>query len=394
MPDTPSIRTAPLFTAACIGMCFFGVSMIVLGAIMPMLQTSLNLSEAEITSLTVLLPLALLAGSVIFGPIADRFGHKILLIADCTLILAGIITLATATNLTPIRIAICAIGFGGGVLNGETNALVSDIYTGATRASRLSLLGTFYGLGALTIPILLSALTTLHYTTILLTIAIIMACAIAYCIPIHFPAPKQAQGFPLREASKIIIHPAMWICALILFFQSGTEGITNNWSTMYLINTSLDLPQAQIALSSMLIGLTLARIILTWLMVKIKTSTILYTSLSLAAAGYYTLLNGTPATHPFIIYLSMAIIGAGLASTFPIILGSLADRFPHLTGTAFSFALLIALTGQTSLNYIQGQAGYSEFPIVALTAIGAMIMLRIALPHTQNKTQINKQLSN
>ena len=65
-----------VFTAACIGMCFFGVSMITLGAVLPSLIAKLNLSGLQTTSLVTFLPLGMLAGSLIFGPIVDRFGHK------------------------------------------------------------------------------------------------------------------------------------------------------------------------------------------------------------------------------------------------------------------------------------------------------------------------------
>lgn len=69
-----------VFTAACIGMCFFGVSMITLGAVLPSLIAKLNLSGLQTTSLATFLPLDMLAGSLIFGSIVDRFGHKLSLI--------------------------------------------------------------------------------------------------------------------------------------------------------------------------------------------------------------------------------------------------------------------------------------------------------------------------
>ena len=72
-----------VFTAACIGMCFFGVSMITLGSVLPSLVTKLELSGLQTTSLVTFLPIGMLAGSLIFGPIADRFGHKALLVPSC-----------------------------------------------------------------------------------------------------------------------------------------------------------------------------------------------------------------------------------------------------------------------------------------------------------------------
>ena len=63
-----------VFTAACIGMCFFGISMITLGSVLPSLTTKLGLDNLQATALVTFLPLGLLGGSLLFGPIVDRFG--------------------------------------------------------------------------------------------------------------------------------------------------------------------------------------------------------------------------------------------------------------------------------------------------------------------------------
>ena len=100
--------------------------------------------------------------------------------------------------------------------------------------SRLSFLGMFYGLGALGIPSLLGVLSE-HYSfeTILQGIGIIMLAGILFCIPVHFPAPKQAQGFPVKEGLGLLKESSLLLLSSILFFQSGIEGVCNNWSTSY-----------------------------------------------------------------------------------------------------------------------------------------------------------------
>ena len=49
------------------------------------------------------------------------------------------------------------IGFGGGIINGGTNALVADI-SAENKGANLSLLGVFFGIGALGMPLLLGVL--------------------------------------------------------------------------------------------------------------------------------------------------------------------------------------------------------------------------------------------
>ena len=105
-----------VFTAACIGMCFFGVSMITLGSVLPSLVTKLELSGLQTTSLVTFLPIGMLAGSLIFGPIADRFGHKALLVPSCIIVLSGLEGLIFFESIPLLQISIVGIGLGGGIL--------------------------------------------------------------------------------------------------------------------------------------------------------------------------------------------------------------------------------------------------------------------------------------
>lgn len=373
MTQSKNYNTAAVFAAACIGMCFFGVSMIALGAVLPTLTSTLGLTPDQVTDLATLLPIGMLAGSVVFGPVVDRFGHKFMLIGNCLLVLAGTLGVAFAGGMPLLKGSIIAIGFGGGVLNGETNALVSDIYDGKRRASRLSFLGVFYGLGALTIPLLLATLEKSYdYTTILCGIAVLMAIGVIACMTMRFPAPKQPQGFPLREAGKVITNPVMLLLAFILFFQSGTEGITNNWTTSFLAADGYTNTDAQLALTAMLVGLTAARLLQGILFSRLDPRRVLCLSLGIAAAGYAVLLAAPSALS---VAGAMVLVGAGLASTFPVILGILGERFAALSGTAFSVALVVALCGQTVLNFLAGSIGAVFFPWVALGAVAAMLVL-------------------
>ena len=95
-----------VFTAACIGMCFFGVSMITLGSVLPSLVTKLELSGLQTTSLVTFLPIGMLAGSLIFGPIADRFGHKALLVPSCIIVLSGLEGLIFFESIPLLQISI------------------------------------------------------------------------------------------------------------------------------------------------------------------------------------------------------------------------------------------------------------------------------------------------
>ena len=87
------------------------------------------------------------------------------------------------------------IGFGGGIINGGTNALVADI-SAENKGANLSLLGVSYGIGAFGMPLLLGVLSKhFPYTNILSAVGIFMLLPVIYFLFISFPLPKQGRDF-------------------------------------------------------------------------------------------------------------------------------------------------------------------------------------------------------
>lgn len=368
-----------VFTAACIGMCFFGVSMITLGAMLPSLISKLGLNGLQTTSLVTFLPLGMLAGSLIFGPVVDRFGHKALLVPSCILVLAGMEGLVFFRSVPLLQLSIVGIGLGGGILNGETNALVADISGEQEKGSRLSFLGMFYGLGALGIPALLGILSRDYaYDTILQGIGMVMLAGILFCIPVRFPAPKQAQGFPVKEGLGLLKESSLLLLSFILFFQSGIEGVCNNWSTSYFKDTTA-IPDHKIllTLTLMVAGLTVARMLQVVVFKKIKPQKVLPYSLALTAIGF-GILTFSPGFGRAA--AGMILVGMGLSATYPVILSILGSRYAALSGTAFSVALAIALVGQTLMNGLMGMLaqyahGIAVYPYLMIASLVIMFFL-------------------
>jgi MFS family permease len=186
-----------VFTAACLGMLLFGVVMISVGSILPSLTEKFAMDQLTAGSLVSLLPIGILVGSVVFGPIIDRYGYKMLLIVCSLLVFLGLEGIAYAESFFMLQISIFLIGFGGGVLNGETNALVADI-SSEGKGANLSLLGMFFGIGALGMPAILALLSkTYSYTLIISAVGFFVLLPVLYFCFIKFPVPKQPQGVPL-----------------------------------------------------------------------------------------------------------------------------------------------------------------------------------------------------
>ena len=79
-----------VFAAACAGMLLFGIVFLSLGSVNNMLAERFHLDDNAIGTLTALLPFGILAGSLVFGPVGDRFGYKWLLFAAALIVGAGL----------------------------------------------------------------------------------------------------------------------------------------------------------------------------------------------------------------------------------------------------------------------------------------------------------------
>jgi MFS family permease len=380
-----------VFIAACIGQLLFGIVMISLGTINTFLTDKLALTELTIASLAALLPFGILIGSLVFGPVVDRFGYKIVLILCTLLIAAAIEGIAFAPALGVIQIAFFIIGFSGGAINGSTNALVADISI-TNKGAQLSLLGVFYGIGALGMPAVLGIMSKFFdYTNVIKVAGIVVLLPLIYFCLVSFPEPKHKQGFPIKKSLLLLKDTTLILIGCILFFESGMEGIINNWTTTYLQDVvGVDSSRALFALSYLIIALTLTRLILGGLLRHIPAYIVLIISFIgiFVGAGVMRLSAGYTGN-----VLGLIILGIGFAAGFPVLLGYVGEIYADLSGTAFSIVFVIALMGNTLINYFVGiiahNFGIQNYLSILLIAVVLMlILLSIVLKKISSKIKI------
>lgn len=370
-----------VFAAACIALFLFGMTLITLGSILPSITDNFKLDEISTGKLVSILPIGILLGSLVFGPIVDRFGFKILLIASVLLSIIGLEGLAFTKSISMLQLYIFITGVGGGSINGGTSALVADI-SEEDKGASLSLLGVSFGVGALGMPLLLGMLSKYYqYQFIISGVGLVMLLTVVYFLSVKFPAPKHAQGFPLKEGVKLLKEPALLLTGFFLFFQSGVEGLINNWTTTFLkvkLNTAAE--DALYALSFSVVGLTAARLLLGSLLKKISSFTLQLISLLLIVAGNLVLV--TSISYP-VAFAALIITGVGLAAGFPVVLGYIGQLYARLSGTAFSIAFVIALTGNTIINYFFGiiakNYAVTSLPLLMIACAGCMIVILLMI---------------
>jgi FHS family glucose/mannose:H+ symporter-like MFS transporter len=375
-----------VFAAACMGMLLFGMVFLSLGTISVFIQEKFRVDALKIASLASSLPAGMLIASILFGPVVDRYGYKFILLICSVLIMLALESISFAKSMIALQSSFFLIGFGGGVINGGTNALSADI-TSEGKGAKLSLLGVFFGVGALGMPLLTGLLSEYYsYEIIISSLGYFILLPVLFFALIRFPEPKQKQGFPLKKALSLVKDPILLLFGCVLFFESALEGMVGNWTTSYLTAINLNNENALYALSCHVAAISLTRLLLSQLLNRISSRIVLFFSFALIFTGAIVLLNVSSFLSSII---SMIIIGTGFAAGFPVILGYVGERNEQLSGTAFSLVIVMALTGNTLLNYIVGavskSSGISNFPLIIMLCVIFMALIFAIVSHKLSK---------
>jgi MFS transporter, FHS family, glucose/mannose:H+ symporter len=370
-----------VFWAACFGILLFGIGLITLGSIAPDLKTKFNLDDVSAGTLFSILPIGILTGSLIFGPVCDRYGYKFILIVACIGMCAGFEGIANISSLSILKLCIFIFGISAGIINGATNAVVSDVSKGSEGAN-LSLLGVFFGIGALGMPFAIGILKN-NFSSCQIVEAVgwlTLAVGLFYSF-IKFPPSKKTIGFSPIKTRKLFKESYLWLIAFFLFFQGSIEAVFNNWTTTYLTKyLSITESNALYALSLYVVGMTAMRLLTGSVLRSIKLPILMFSSLTIVLIGILLLYFGQSY---YLSIVALILVGIGLAAGFPIMLGLAGSRYAAQSGTAFSFIFTISLSGNMLVNYLMGviskNYGIQHFISVAFAELLFMLILCILI---------------
>ncbi len=345
------LSTKLIFASAYMGMLLFGVSLITLGSVAPGLREKFSLDAISFGTLFSILPFGILTGTLLFGPFADRYGYKLIFILAGLSMFAGFQGIAYASSASLLYVCVFLFGLGGGVINGSSNAVVSDV--SQNKGANLSLLGVFFAVGALGMPFILGILEEKYsFSQIVSSVGYVALLGTLLFLLTRFPGAKQAQGIPTAKLKSLLSDSFLLLIGFFLFCQSSFEAVINNWTTTYLLNKiSVTMSEALYALSLYVAGMAVMRIVLGKVLRKASSKRVLLFSIALLAAGGLMLQFSTEFVYAA---AGLVIIGAGLAAGFPVTLSFVGERYASVSGTAFSIVISIALVGSMITNYTMG----------------------------------------
>lgn len=370
-----------LIAAACAAMAVFGIVMALLGALLPSLMARLALDVGRTGALFLAMNGAMLAASFPAGRWMDARGVRAPLAAGAAAVAAALLLFEAARGFGWLLAASALLGAGGAALNAGSNTLVALLSAGEQgKASALNLLGVFFGIGALLVPLGLGAAATAAGASLVLRAAAGLCAAVAlYSLLLAYPQPARAAGKERSGWRSLLRSPVLLLAGLMLCLESGNEFTLGGYLSTYL---SRGLGLAEAAASFVLAGywaaLMLARLALSRRLRSARPVAAVRWASAASALAVAASLLPVPG---WLAALCLIAAGASLAGIFPTMLGILGSRFEAQAGTVFGLVFAMALCGGILMPYGAAQLARADLRLaLAVPAAAFALIALLAFP--------------
>ncbi len=348
-----------LFAAAAVAMFVFGMLIALLGTLfgLPAMRERLGIDLAQQGDLFSVLFAGLLAATAVVGPVLDRFGSKPVMVSASAMVTAALAALAAARGFGVAAAAALLLGVGGGWLNTASNALVSDVFP-ADRGRMLNLLGTFFGVGALFVPLVVSVgFDALSVPGVMALCAAVAGAGTALSLALRFPPPHEGAAFSLRGVVSAARGEGVALLAALLLFEAGNEAALSGWTSTYIGAMGWSPRLATLVLlgywAVAIAGRTASAKLQAWA----GKERLVIGSAVLAVAGCATLVAAAG-------WLPGLVAGAwltalGFSAIFPTVLAIAGDRYQRFAGTVFGLLFTVGNVGSLSFPWALGHISQS-----------------------------------
>jgi FHS family glucose/mannose:H+ symporter-like MFS transporter len=335
-------------------MLAFGIVLAILGTVfgLPAMRARLQVSLVQQGTLFFLLYLGIFVASVVVGPLIDHLGNKANLLASSVIVASAMVLFASVHSFGAASIAAILLGMGGGGLNTCTNVLVSDLYT-AQRGPMLNLLGIFFGVGALSIPLTAASIEGRFSIPqlFLFCAGLATVCALWYAV-FSFPPAKAKGAFSWGEFLTVAKYQGVLLLAFILFCESGNEACIAGWTSTYVDTTGYSPRVATLVLAAFWASLMLSRVLAARVLRGLGKLQLVLSMAFVAVGASIVLLS---ARSLILLFAGTGLIGLSYGPIFPTTLAIAGDRYSERAGTVFGLLFSIALIGGMLFPWFAGQ---------------------------------------
>jgi fucose permease len=365
---------------ACVGLLLIGWAGLLVPSLIREIERDFVQTDAGLGIFYLINAVAYATGSFGGGMLTERFGRRRVLMLATALLGLGVAMLGIVPIWILMLIAAIPAGFGAGAIDGGVNGLVLDLFP-KTRGRALNTLHLFYGIGALSSPLVVGRLVeagvpwqALVLATAVVTVPIAMLWAVIRLPHGRYEAVT-VEGVQ-RPGRLALRWPLIALEIAIACYVASEVGVSS-WLIRFLEEAPLAL--ATTSLSLYWAGLAVGRLVSARFSdrfdhLRLATLSVLVAGLATIAAVLVPSLEASIAL--------FAVVGFASGPVFPLIIAIGGERHPDRSAAVSGFLTSAAVVGGVIYPPVMGfvsvsvglPAAMMGTAILALASAGALVL--------------------
>ncbi|HMK21978.1 MAG TPA: MFS transporter [Terriglobales bacterium] len=344
-----------------------GIVTVLLGPVLPLLSARWSMSDAQAGQFFTVQFLASVAGNLLSGIMARRFGYRLVLVLGMVCMALGVGALPLSAYHWMGVSAVGCYGVGLGLVIPACNLLVAEVNP-EKRAAAVSLLNFSWSIGSVACPFLLVLFHRAgHVAWFFYSLAVFTALVTVLMASMELPgsASKGEVDSTWQVMADLLRAPAAIALAALFFVYVGVENSVGGWLASYAKRIADNAGAMwEIAPSFFYVGLLAGRGLAPLVLRRISETKMVRACVAMALLGVVALLGSGSLTA---IFVSAGVIGLGLAAVYPITISLLSNTFGENA------------TRLGSVMFMLGSLGAAVMPKMVGVASTATSSLRIGL---------------
>jgi fucose permease len=211
-----------------------GVITVLLGQVLPILSTRLNLNDAQAGTLFLAQFMGSMTGTLLAARITKRYGFVMTILFGLLLIILGLPGLNTS-EFVLCWLTIFIYGSGLGVTIPSINLLTIEMTDPSMQASAVNLINFSWGIGAICSQPFVSLVSGGNSLVVVTVVLILAVFGLTICFLFELrKLRRNPTDEPIRhQSTRIWRQPTSWLFVLFGFFVIGIESGLGGWLTTY-----------------------------------------------------------------------------------------------------------------------------------------------------------------
>ncbi len=366
-----------IFFRCCYGYAISGMSVLVVGAILPSLIREAGLSYALAGGLLSMMAIGNLFASLFFPVMVSYLGKRLSITMMAAIVPCSYLLLTFLPPIPAMYLIMALVGVARGSITIINNATVNEISNNSNRM--VNLLHCSFAIGAFLAPFLTALLTFAGFTwrSIMYVItALCITSTISYATMEYPGSGKTKKRQDLSESHSFLKSFDFYCIGFVLFFYLGVENCINGWFVTYLQSTGIMSETFATAMVSFTWLVIMAgRLVCASLSKRYSKSAIVLMNAVGSGICFFILISST-----WLPVITVALLGFGffLAGIYP---SCIANAGPIIGGSTMGMSVLTAISAMGGIITPQlvGSAADRIGLVAAIGILSVNVMMVILL---------------